>query len=196
MTDGVAGALSAEDLRASVRALRQPMAAKRAPAPRASAYGRAALAAPDDVRPPAARGALAGRFRTAEASALMSGTALVLAVVPDAGPVDPALLGSLATAVRAGGTALVLGPDVPRDVPADRSRPLTVPLRADDALADEWVLLAAGPGKRIAFVARREGDDLWAWSLTRDAVAVQRAGAALLERVPFLRLRVPLLSGR
>ena len=30
---------------------------------------------------------------------------------------------------------------------------------------------------------------------SRDAVAVHRAGTALLERVPFLRLRVPALAG-
>ena len=44
--------------------------------------------------------------------------------------------------------------------------------------------------------ARREDGerDQWRWLVTRDAVAVQRAGTAILERVPFLRLRVPVLA--
>ena len=51
--------------------------------------------------------------------------------------------------------------------------------------------------RRIAFLARREpgSDDLWSWIVTRDAVAVHRAGTAILERVPFLRLRIPVLAG-
>jgi hypothetical protein len=37
-------------------------------------------------------------------------------------------------------------------------------------------------------------EDLWSWLVTRDPVAVHRAGTAILERVPFLGLRVPPLS--
>jgi len=88
---------------------------------------------------------------------------------------------------------VALGPDLPRDVPADRSRPLTLPLRKDDALATEWALLALGPQKRVAFLAQRAVDG-WDWMITRDRVAVHRAGTAILERVPHLRLRVPALE--
>jgi hypothetical protein len=79
---------------------------------------------------------------------------------------------------------------------SDATKPLTVPLRADDSLAGEWGLIACGPARRVAFLARQEPglDDLWSWIVTRDAVAVQRAGTAILERVPFLKLRVPALG--
>jgi hypothetical protein len=75
-------------------------------------------------------------------------------------------------------------------------RPRTVPLRPDDALHGEEGLIACGPTRRVAFLARREPgpEDLWTWLITRDPVAVHRAGTAILDRVPFLQLRVPSLS--
>lgn len=181
-------------LRAAVQALRAPEAAKRAPAPRSSVFGRAAAAVPHDTHPPADRIVLAARVRSVETSALLPGTTLALLVVPSA-RVAAELSESCAQLVKGGATVVVLGPDLPRAV-SDRSRPLTVPLRADDSLSEEWGLLACGPVRRVAFLARREvGEaDLWRWLVTRDAVAVQRAGTAILERVPFLRLRVPILS--
>lgn len=188
---------TAARLRSAVLALRAPAVAKRAPAPTSSVYGRAAAAVPADVRQPAARSALQARFGSVEASALMRGTTLALLVLPDPGPPGAALLRTCDLLVRAGATVLLLGPDMPRDVPPDRSRPLTVPLRRDDALAQEWALVACGPARRVAFLARRvvgEPDQTWSWLVTRDAVAVHRAGTAILERVPFLRLRVPPLS--
>lgn len=189
---------SAQRLRAAVLALRAPQVAKRAPAPRSSVYGRAAAAVPEDVHARATSEQLAARFRNAETTALMAGTTLCLVVLPTAGPPPPDLLRGLSLLTRAGAVALVLGPSVPRDVPADRSRPLLVPLRADDSLASEWALVACGPAKRVAFLARREDGpvdaDRWDWLLTRDGIAVQRAATALLERVPFLRLRVPPLA--
>lgn len=187
---------TAARLRTAVLALRAPAVAKRAPAPTSSVYGRAAAAVPGDVRQPAARRALQARFGSVEASALMRGTTLALLVLPDPGPPDPALRRTCDLLVRAGATVLLLGPEMPRDVPADRSRPVTVPLRRDDALAQEWALVACGPARRVAFLARRGGgpEQSWSWLVTRDAVAVHRAGTAILERVPFLRLRVPPLS--
>jgi hypothetical protein len=180
----------AERLRAAVLALKTPQAAKRAPAPTSSVFGRAAAAVPDDVRPRASRESLATRFRNVETSALMSGTTMVLLVSPDPGGLPPALLRSMELLVTSKAVVLALGPDMPRDI--DRSRPMTLPLRTDDALATEWALLALGPAKRVAFLARR-GPDGWDWMITRDQVAVHRAGTAILERVPFLRLRVPAL---
>jgi hypothetical protein len=191
---GTAGDPAAR-LRAAVQALRAPQTAKRAPTPRSSVFGRAAAAVPDDTHPPADRSVLQTRMRSVETSALLPGTALALLVVPS--PVVAAeLTASCAQLVRSGATVVLLGPDLPRAV-SDRSRPLTVPLRADDSLSEEWGLIACGPVRRIAFLARREDDDreLWRWLLTRDSVAVQRAGTAILERVPFLRLRVPPLGG-
>lgn len=189
---------AAARLRAAVLALRAPQAAKRAPAPRSSVFGRAAAAAPADVRPPASRAHLVSRFRNAETAALMAGTTLCLVVLPTPGPPPPELVTSLELVVRGGAVAVVLGSGVPRAV-SDRSRPLTVPLRADDALSGEWALLACGPAKRVGFLARREAGsepgENWTWLVTRDSVAVQRAGTAILERVPFLRLRVPPLAG-
>ncbi|MCU1595971.1 MAG: hypothetical protein JWO12_3363 [Frankiales bacterium] len=167
---------------------------KRAPAPTSSVFGRAAAAVPADVRPPASRDTLAARFRNVETTALMSGTTMVLVVVPDQREVPAPLRRSLDLLVAAKAVAVVLGPDIPRDVPADRSRPITLPLRGDDALASEWALLALGPTKRVAFLARRRADDEWDWMITRDAIAVHRAGTAILERLPFLRLRVPVLD--
>jgi hypothetical protein len=181
-------------LRAAVQALRAPQAAKRAPAPVSSVFGRAAAAVPDDTHPAASRDVLAARLRSVETSALLPGTTLALLVVPSIRVVIE-LSASLDQLVKGGATVVVLGPDLPRAV-ADRSRPLTVPLRADDSLSEEWGLIACGPVRRVAFLARREDGerDQWRWLVTRDAVAVQRAGTAILERVPFLRLRVPVLA--
>ena len=97
--------------------------------------------------------------------------------------------------VAGGAVVVLLGPDLPRAV-SDRTRPLTVPLREDDSLSREWGLIACGPVRRVAFLARREpgAGDLWRWLTTRDAIAVHRSGTAILERVPFLRLRIPPLS--
>jgi hypothetical protein len=186
---------SSDALRQAVRALRAPQAAKRAPAPTSSVYGRAAAAVPGDAHPPTARTTLEGRFRSVETSALLPGTTMALVVIPTLGEVPPPLLRSCQMLVSAGATVVVLGPNVPRQV-TDRARPLTVPLRADDSLAGEWGLIACGPVRRVAFLARREPgeDDLWSWLVTRDSVAVQRAGTAILERVPFLKLRVPALT--
>ncbi|MGB8652159.1 MAG: hypothetical protein WCD35_16025 [Mycobacteriales bacterium] len=180
----------AAQLRAAVLKLKAPAVAKRAPAPRSSVFGRAAAAVPDDVRPATSRAALEARFRHVETNALMAGTTMCLVVLPDSGELPDALLRSLTLLVKAKVTVLVLGRDIQRDVPADRSRPLTVPLRPDDDLGNEWAVLALGPRRRTAFLARRNGE-LWDWVLTRDPVAVQRAGTAILERVPFLQLRVP-----
>lgn len=180
-------------LRAAVLALKVPHASKRAPAPRSSVFGRAAAAVPADVRRRTSRDALEARFRNVETSALMSGTTLALLVQPDRGPLPPTLQRSLQLMVAAKAVVLALGPEMPRDIPADRSGPLTLPLREDDDLAAEWALLALGPAKRVAFLARREPDG-WDWMITRDPVAVQRAGTAILERVPHLRLRVPALE--
>lgn len=187
------GADTAARLRAAVQALRSPQAAHRAPAPESSVYGRAAAAVPHDAHGPSCSAELAARLRSVETTALLPGTTLALVVVP--GPALAAeVLASCGQLVRAGATAVVLGPDLPRAV-SDRSRPLTVPLRGDDALCAEWALVACGPARRVAFLARRdEGPgDRWHWLVTRDPVAVQRAGTAILERVPFLGLRVPAL---
>lgn len=179
-------------LRAAVLKLKAPQVSKRAPAPTSSVYGRAAAAVPADVRTPSTREALATRFRNVETSALMSGTTMALGVLPDSGEVPAPLLRSLELLVAGGGRVVVLGRDTPRVIEQDRV--MTLPLRSDDDLHREWALLALGPRKRVAFLARRRDDDLWDWMVTRDEVAVQRAGTAILERVPFLRLRVPLLE--
>lgn len=186
---------AADDLRAAVLALRAPAAAKRAPAPRSSVYGRAAAAVPADVRQAATSAVLEARVRTVETSALLPGTALALVVSPTSHALPPDTSRSCELLARAGIPVVTLGPGLPRRV-QDRSRPLSVPLRADDSLAQEWAVVACGPHRRLAFLARRRGtDDVWDWLLTRDPVAVHRAGTALLERVPFLRLRVPALAG-
>lgn len=185
---------SAMALRAAVLRLKAPQVSKRAPAPTSSVFGRAAAAVPADLRPATTRDALNARFRNVETTALMSGTTLVLVVVPDEGVVPQSLLRTLDLLVASHAVAVVLGPELPRDVPADRSRPITVPLRGDDDLSREWAVLALGPNKRVAFLARRQPDGNWEWMITRDPIAVHRAGTAILERVPFLGLRVPVLE--
>lgn len=179
-------------LRAAVRALREPESLRRAPAPTSSVYGRAAAAVPDDVRRPATREALQGRFRTVETSALLAGTSLLLIVLPDPGAASREVMDTAETVVRGGGQVVLMGPSMPRLV---GRQPVSIPLRRDDHLASEWAVLACGPGRRVAFLAQHRGDGLWASVLTWDSVAVQRAGTAILERVPFLRLRVPPLQG-
>lgn len=181
-------------LRAAVLALRTPQAAQRAPAPRSSVYGRAAAAVPSDVRQAAVAEVLAARLRSVETSAMLPGTSLALVVSPLPRRLPDDIARSCDLLVKAGASVVALGPDLPRAV-SDRSRTLTVPLRADDSLADEWAMVVCGPHRRVAFLARRrDGTDVWDWLVTRDAVAVHRAGTALLERVPFLRLRVPALA--
>jgi hypothetical protein len=186
--------VGAEQLRAAVLALKAPKAAKRAPAPRSSVYGRAAAAVPGDVRQAATSAVLAARLRAVETSALLPGTQLALVVSPQPLVLPPDTARSCEQLASAGTTVVALGPDLPRAV-SDRTRPLSVPLRDEDSLRDEWAVVACGPHRRIAFMARRRGDDdVWDWLVTRDPVAVHRAGTALLERVPFLRLRVPVLA--
>lgn len=187
---------TSDALRQAVLALRAPHAAKRAPAPTSSVFGRAAAAVPSDTHAPTGSTMLQGRFRSVETSALLPGTSMVLVVLPTVGNVPTQLMRSCELLVGAGATAVLLGPDIPRQV-GDAGRPLTVPLRTDDSLAGEWGLIACGPARRVAFLARREpgADDLWSWLVTRDPVAVHRAGTAILERVPFLKLRVPALAG-
>ena len=133
-------------------------------------------------------------MRTVETSALLPGTTMALLVVPSLRAAEE-LAGSCRQLVAGGAVVVLLGPDLPRAV-SDRTRPLTVPLREDDSLSREWGLVACGPVRRVAFLARREpcAGDLWRWLTTRDAIAVQRSGTAILERVPFLRLRIPPLS--
>ncbi|MCW2613996.1 MAG: hypothetical protein JWN08_990 [Frankiales bacterium] len=181
-------------LRAAVQALKSSLAPVRAAAPVSSVFGRAAAAVRADAHPPAHGAALANRFRHVETTALLPGTTLALLVAPTPEVADD-LAASCRQLVAGGAVVVVLGPHLPRAV-SDRSRPLTVPLRADDALSHEWGLIACGPARRVAFLARREpaGPESWQWLTTRDTVAVQRAATAILERVPFLRLRVPLLS--
>lgn len=180
-------------LRAAVQALKAPAPFTRAPAPSSSVFGRAAAAVPDDAHPPVDAQVLGARLRSVETSALLPGTTLALLVVQHARQLRD-LDDSCRQLIAGGATVVVLGPDLPRQV-ADRTRPLLVPLRFDDALSTEMAFLACGPERRIAFLARHETvGDKWAWLSTRDQVAVQRAGTAILERVPFLRLRVPTLS--
>lgn len=184
----------AAELRAAVLALKAPKAAKRAPAPTSSVYGRAAAAVPHDVRQASTAEVLTARLRSVETSAMLPGTSLALVVVPQARRLPEEIGRSCELLVRAGASVVVLGPELPRAV-SDRTRPLTVPLRIDDSLASEWAMVVCGPHRRVAFLARRRPDtEVWDWLVTRDAVAVHRAGTALLERVPFLRLRVPALS--
>lgn len=193
MTSTPSGAAEAgaEQLRAAVLALKAPQAAKRAPAPRSSVYGRAAAAIPGDVRQAATDTVLAARVRSVETSALLPGTVLALLVTPARGLLPPETARSAALLVGNGAVVVALGRELPRAV-SDRSQPLTVPLRADDSLADEWAVIACGPHRRVGFLARRRPDsEVWDWLVTRDPVAVQRAGTAILERVPFLKLRVP-----
>lgn len=181
-------------LRAAVLALRAPQAAQRAPAPRSSVYGRAAAAVPADVRQAARTCVLAARMRTVETSALLPGTTLALVVSPTPRALPPETARSCELLAAGPANVVTLGVDLARSV-SDRGRPLAVPLRSDDSLDEEWAFVACGPQRRIAFLARRRGDDVWDWLVTRDPVAVHRAGTALLERVPFLRLRVPALAG-
>lgn len=182
-------------LRAAVQALRAPLTANRAPAPVSSVFGRAAAAVPADTHPPVERALLGTRLRAVETSALLPGTTLALLVVPSPDTAEQ-MWASCRQLVAGGAVVVVLGPDLPRSV-GDRTHPLTVPLRADDSLSQEWGLIACGPVRRVAFLARREPgpQDRWRWLTTRDAIAVHRAGAAILERVPFLGLRVPGLAG-
>ncbi len=180
-------------LRSVLQALKPPEVAHRSAAPVSSVFGRAAAAVPADSHPPVPRGSVA-RMSGVVASALLPGTTLVLVVAPDAAAqAEAAAHGE--RLLSSGAFVVMLGPDLPRRV-EDRSRVLTVPLRTDDSLSQEWALITCGPARRMAVLAQREPDreDAWSWLSTRDTVAVHRAGTAILERVPFLRLFVPALA--
>ncbi len=181
-------------MHAALAALKQPEAPHRSAAPASSVYGRAAAAVPKDVHPVVHRSVLSTRLSSVAAQALLPGTSLVLVVVPGRQAADEALP-LCRRLVEAGAVAVVLGPDLPRAVD-DRSAVLTVPLRSDDSLAQEWGLIACGPARRVALLAHADADarDSWMWLSTRDSVAVHRAGTAILERIPFLRLWVPPLA--
>ena len=182
-----------QHLRAALLALKAPRGEQRRPAPRSSVYGRAAAAVPSDVRPPAAADVLAARLASIETSAALPGTALALVVTPVA-PLPPTSAARCRRMLDGGATVVALGPGLARQV-ADAGQPLTLPLRPDDALSQEWALVVCGPQRRLAFLARQRPDgEVWDWLVTQDAVAVQRAATALLERVPFLGLRVPTLA--
>ncbi len=181
-------------LRSALQALKPPEVANRSAAPVSSVFVRAAAAVPADAHPPVPRGTVVARMSGVVASALLPGTTVVLVVAPDAAAqAEAAAHGERLLA--SGAVVVMLGPDLPRRV-EDRSRVLTVPLRTDDSLSQEWALITCGPARRMAVLAQREPDreDAWSWLSTRDTVAVHRAGTAILERVPFLRLFVPALA--
>lgn len=181
-----------DSLRAAVLALRSPHHARRAAPPDSSPFARACVTT-DAERGSRARAESA--FRSAETTALLRGTTLAVVLLPYDGDPDDRLSGSLRTMARSGTTVVVLGPGVTRRVAVDGATPHGVPLRRGDVLHDEWALLALGPQRRLAFLARAvPGTAEWDWVLTRDEVAVLRAGTALLERAPHLRLRVPPLD--
>jgi hypothetical protein len=121
---------------------------------------------------------------------------MALFVLPTPGSPPPTLLRTAQLLDVAGADVVLLGPELPRQVRP--GRPRTVPLRPDDGLHGEEGLIACGATRRVAFLARREpgDDDLWSWLITRDPVAVHRAGTAILDRVPFLQLRIPSLLHR
>ncbi|MCW2623165.1 MAG: hypothetical protein JWL64_2767 [Frankiales bacterium] len=183
-------------LQDSLRALKLPTSAvTRSPTPGSSVYGRAAASVPDAVRGRLSKDALLRRFRTLETSVRLPGTTLLLLVLPDPGP-PPAEQLHLAQAVaRLGARTVLLGPDLVRSVPEDPRLPVSVALRKDDPLAAEWAMIACGPAKRLAILGQCTSDGSWTSVLTRDSLAVQRAATAVLERVPFLGLRVPMLDG-
>jgi hypothetical protein len=181
-------------LRSALQALKPPEVANRSAAPVSSVFGRAAAAVPSDVHPAVARSTVNARMSGVVASALLPGTTLVLVVAPD--PVAQSEAAAQGERLLASGAVVVmLGPDLARQV-EDRSRVLTIPLRTDDSLSQEWALITCGPARRMAVLAQREADreDAWCWLSTQDTVAVHRAGTAILERVPFLRLFVPALA--
>lgn len=183
-----------ERMRAALLAMKSPEAPNRSAAPNSSVYGRAAAAVPKDVHPAVQRSVVAARMSSVVAQALLPGTSLVLVVVPGRQAVLEALP-HCRRLVASGAVAVLLGPDLPRAVD-DRSQVLTVPLRADDSLSTEWGLIACGPARRVALLANDDvsARDSWLWLSTRDSVAVHRAATAILERVPFLHLRVPPLA--
>ena len=173
---------------------------RRRPTPRSSVFGRAAAAVPQDVQRGASPATVSARSRAVETAALQPGTSLALLVLPDHGPPGLDVRATADLLVARGASVVLLARGIPRTV-ARRGPGLSlVPLRADDALASEWAVLACGPGRRVAFLARRLDDSpsagvqRWDWLVTRDAIAVQRAGTAILERVSMLGLRVPALD--
>ena len=177
-------------MRAALQALKPPEAFSRSAAPVSSVFGRAAAAVPDDAHPAVTRDVVAQRIASLVTQLLLPGTTLVLMVVPDQrAATEAAAQGS--RLVDRGAVVVVLGPDLPRAV-TDRTRVLTVPLRADDSLSAEWGVIACGPARRAALLAHEDsaGSGSWLWLSTRDGIAVHRAGTAVLERVPFLRLFV------
>jgi hypothetical protein len=185
----------AAELRAAVLALKAPQAPSepRRPRPRSTAAPRPAVPG----RRPAGRDCrgAATRLRSVETSALLPGTTLALVVSPQPRRLPQDIARSCEQLVAARSTVVVLGPDLPRA--GHRPQPAADDPAAQRRLAERRVGdggLRTPPAGGLPR-PRREGTDVWDWLVTRDAVAVHRAGTALLERVPFLRLRVPALAG-
>ncbi|MCW2715176.1 MAG: hypothetical protein JWN88_2223 [Frankiales bacterium] len=183
-----------ERMRAALSALKPPVPFSRSAAPVSSVFGRAAAAVPDDAHPAVGGEVVGQRIESLVTQLLLPGTALVLMVVPHRRAAAEAV-GHGSRLVDRGAVVVVLGPDLPRAV-TDRSKVLTVPLRADDSLSSEWGVIACGPTRRAALLAHEDrlGSGSWLWLSTRDSVAVHRAGTAVLERVPFLHLFITPLS--
>ena len=190
LTDSPAQSDAAVRMRAALKALKPRDPFVRTAAPVSSVYGRAAAAVPDDAHPAVARDVVAVKTASLVGQLLLPGTTLVLMVVPNQKAAGEAMAHG-SRLVDKGAVVVLLGPDLPRAV-SDRSKVLTVPLRADDSLSAEWGLIACGPARRVALLAQEdaEGSGGWLWLSTRDSVAVHRAGTAVLERVPFLQLFV------
>ena len=193
-TDSPTQSDAAVRMRAALKALKPREAFSRTAAPVSSVFGRAAAAVPDDAHPPVDRGTVAAKTAGLVTQLLLPGTTLVLMMVPDKRAGDEARAHG-DRLVDKGAVVVLLGPDLPRAV-KDRSKVLTVPLRADDALAAEWGVIACGPARRVALLAHEDarGSGSWLWLSTRDSVAVHRSGTAVLERVPFLRLFITSLD--
>lgn len=150
---------------------------------------------------PRSKRQLLGQSRLLESAALRQGAgALVLATLQEAHQLSPATLDGYRRIAGAGATVLLFAHGFP---PARQlaDRLWTIDLAADDSVRDEWNVLVCSPSERFGFAAEdvhehtaTELERSFRWISCRAAGAVGRAANALLDRVPTLGLRVPLLT--
>ncbi|HEX8497797.1 MAG TPA: DICT sensory domain-containing protein [Actinomycetales bacterium] len=143
--------------------------------------------------------------RGAETRPLTGGSRdLVLVTVQQARFWTPLTRQVYAQVASRGATVVVFGVGMRSDPTAARSRQVvTVPISADDPLAEEWNVLFLSGRSRHGFVARQQdgpvpagkpGADMqrtFAWADVRDDAVLDEAAQTLLDRVPDLRLTLP-----
>ncbi len=135
-------------------------------------------------RPAVGTGELAERAAAllSAQAAKLGDTGLLLAAVPDDGPLPPDQLARYEQLAGEIGFVAVLGGGAAER--ADGIRGGALP--ADDPLRGTWTEVALGPGYGACFVARRDDDGTWRFATSYDHETVVECAVVLMARMPSL----------